>query len=143
MSSFSFKIEGIREINAALEKFSFNMERNIAKSAVRAGANVIAKEARLIVPVGKSKTLKKSIRVVARSRKQGHAVASIVTRSGKEWRKKGMDAWYAPLVEFGTKYIPARPFMRRALDGKVREVVQAMSDTVEKRIMGLALKAGK
>ena len=135
--TFNFEIKGGKELDRALKQLGPKFEKRIAKSAVRAGANVIAKEARLNVPED-SGTLKKSIKVVARSKRVGDAVASVVTRSGKKWRSKGMDAWYAPLIEFGTKNRPATPFLRTALDSKVAEAIKAMSKQIQKRIKKLA-----
>ncbi len=140
MSSFNFKIEGGKELDAALKMLGRDLETKIAKSAVRAGAQVIRKEAMLNVPV-ESGTLRNSIRVVTRSKRVGDAVASIVTRSGKKWQSKGMNAWYAPLVEFGTKHRSATPFLRPALDVKGQAAVKKMSETIQKRISKLA--AGK
>lgn len=137
MSSFNFKIEGARELDRALKRLGRDLETKVAKSAVRAGANVIAKEARLNVPEI-SGTLKRSIKVVTRSKRTGDAVASVVTRSGKKWQSKDMDAWYAPLVEFATKHRAATPFMRPALDSKGPEAIQAMSKKIQQRISKLA-----
>jgi HK97 gp10 family phage protein len=137
VSSFNFKIEGGKELDKALKQLGYDMEKKVAKSAVRAGAQVIRKEAMLNVPV-ESGTLKKSIRVVTRSRRVGDAVASVVTRSGKKYQSNGMDAWYAPLVEFGTKNRPATPFLRPALDSKGVEAVKKMSEVIQKRIAKLA-----
>lgn len=137
MSSFNFKIEGGKELDTALKQLGRDLEKKVAKSAVRAGATVIAKEARLHVPV-ESGTLKNSIRVVTRSKRTGDAVASVVTRSGKKYRSKNMDAWYAPLVEFGTKNMPAKPFLRPALDSKGGDAIKRMSEIIQKRIAKLA-----
>ena len=137
MSNFKFQIQGAKELEQALKRLGPDLERKVAKSAVRAGATVIAKEARLNVPV-ESGTLRNSIRVVTRSKRVGDAVASVVTRSGKKWRSKNMDAWYAPLVEFGTKNRPATPFMRPALDTKGGEAIKRMSEVIQKRIAKFA-----
>ena len=140
MSSFNFDIKGGKELDRALKKLGRELETKIAKSAVRQGANVIAKQARINAPVGTTGTLKRSIKVVARSKRVGDAVASVVTRSGKKWTPKGMNAWYAGKVEFGVpEYgIPARPFLRPALDTHGAEAVKAMSATIQKRIAKLA-----
>lgn len=151
MSSFEFRIQGADELDAALKAIGIEMERKIARSAVRAGAKVIADRARELAPEGSPDdkwgknytpgTLRRSIQVVTRSQKTGDAVASVVTRSGKKWQAKQMDAWYAPLVEFGTEKMQAQPFMRLALDSKYREAIQRMSEVIQKRIRKAA--AGK
>jgi len=138
--TLSFKIQGGKELDNALKELGKDLEKKVAKSAVRQGANVIAKEARLNAPVGNSGNLRRSIRVVARSRRVGDAVVSVVTRSGKKWQSRGMNAWYAGLVEFGTKNRAATPFIRPALDSKSAEAVKAMSLMIQKRISKLAKK---
>ena len=137
MSSFNFKIEGGKELDAALKKLGIDLERKIAKSGARAGANIVAKAAREKAPQD-SGTLKRSIKVVARSKRVGDAVVSVVTRSGKKWNSKGMNAWYAGKVEFGTEHTPARPFMRPALDENGERIIKAMSAKIQERITKLA-----
>lgn len=138
MNSFKFHIQGGKELDQALGRLPEKIERNVAKSAVRAGANVIAKEARLRAPVDDG-VLKRSIKVVARSKRLGPAVVSVATRSGKKWQERGMNAWYAPLVEFGTRFRPATPFLRPALDSKAGEAIKAMAKKAQERISKLAV----
>ncbi len=135
----NFKIEGAKELNKALGSFTKDIEQKIAKQAVRAGANVIAKEARLLAPMGLTGTLKRSIKVVARSKRTGDAVASVVTRSGKKYTLRNMNAWYAGMVEFGTSKNPARPFLRPALDSKGPEAIKAISNKIVARIKKMAV----
>lgn len=123
-------------MESALKRFPITVEKKIAKAAVRAGANVILKEARARVPQD-SGTLRKSLRLVARSKRVGNAVVSVVTRSGKKWNSRGMNAWYAGLVEFGTKFKRAQPFMRPALDSKSNDAIKAMGDMIRKKIAAL------
>lgn len=139
MSSFKFKIEGAKELDRALKQMGPKFEKRIAKGAVRAGATVIAKQAKLNAPV-ESGTLRKSIKVVSRSRRVGDAVASVATRSGKKWASRGMNAWYAGKVEFGAPGIgiDAKPFLRPALDAKAPEAIKAMSEYIQKRIAKMA-----
>lgn len=137
MSNFDFKIEGGKELDAALRKLGIDLERKIAKSAVRAGATVIAKQAILNAPSDEG-DLKKSIKVVTRSKRTGDAVASVVTRSGKKWSAKRMNAWYASMVEFGTEKSAAQPFLRPALDVKGAEAIKAMSKKIQDRISKLS-----
>ena len=134
--SLTFKIEGAKELERALKQIPLKFQKRIAKSAVRAGANVILKEARQRVSVDRG-VLKKSLRVVSRSRRVGDAVASVVTRAGKKWQARGMDARYAGKVEFGTKTRPATPFLRPALDTKAAEAIKAIAKMITKKIGAL------
>ena len=132
--SLTFKIEGGKELQRALSKIPLKFEKRIAKSAVRAGAAVILKEARLRVPVDDG-VLKKSLRVVARrSRRHSYSLASVVTRQGKKWQAQRMDAWYAHIIEFGSKFHSARPFMRPALDTRAAEAIKAVGQMIAKKI---------
>ena len=133
-----FKINGAKELERNLKRLPLTLERRVAKSAVRAGAAVIAKEAKQRAPVDTG-VLKRSIKVVARSRRFGDAVASVVTRAGKRWQSKNMDAWYAGLVEFGTRQRPATPFLRPAVDATQKQAVRAMAKKARERIAKLAL----
>ena len=135
----NFKIEGGKALDNALKQLGYDMEKKVAKSAVRAGANVIAKQARINAPLGDTGTLKRSIKVVTRSKRTGDAVASVVTRSGKKYTARGMNAWYAGKVEFGTLNKPAHPFLRPALDSKGDEAIKAMSEKIQQRIRKIGI----
>ena len=147
MSSFSFNIQGAKELDNALKSLGIELETKIARSAVRAGAVVIKNRAVELAPMGSDGvadgTLKRSIQVVMRSKKVGDAVASVVTRSGEKWDAKGMNAKYAGKVEFGTKHRRATPFMRPALDSQGQTAVKRMSEVIQKRIAFFARKAAK
>ncbi|MDJ0806447.1 MAG: HK97 gp10 family phage protein [Gammaproteobacteria bacterium] len=135
----SYKIRGVKSLSKALDSLTLEMRKRGAQEAVREGAKVVQKEAKLNVPID-SGTLKKSIRVVKRSRRHGDAVYSVVTRAGKRWQASGMDAWYAPFIEFGTenRHRPATPFMRTALDSQKQEVVRTMGSTLREAIRRFA-----
>lgn len=134
-----YKILGARELNGALTLLGPKIEKKLAKGAIRAGASIIAKEAKQLAPV-RTGTLKKSIQVVARSRRVGDAVVSVAVRKGKRYRSRGMDAWYAHLVEFGAKArgLRAQPFLRPALDAKKTEAFKAVGAYIARRISELA-----
>lgn len=95
------------------------------------GAEIIAKEARLLAPPGKTGRLKRGI--VAKEDKN----ASMFTGDGVAY--VGVDYGIAPhahLVEFGARggAMPAHPFMRPAIDSKQAEAAKAMEDDLLKRI---------
>ena len=70
----------------------------------------------------------------------------VTVRHGKKYRKQGkkgnlsQDAWYWRFVEFGTRKMAARPFLRPALEAKRREAAQAMKERLQQRV---ALEAKK
>ncbi len=142
-------IFGGRELDAALQSLSTKVERNILRSALRAGANEFKDAIKANIPVV-SGQLRKSVRVTTRS-KGGRVTASV-----KIGNKK---TWYAHMVEFGTRahkitpkdgkalriagYIVAdadhpgarpRPYARPAFDAKAQAAIQAVGRQIRKRL---------
>lgn len=161
-------VKGLKELNALLQSLPVKVEKNILRGAMRAGANVVKNEAKLLAPVGNPSgrnatlyggyrgALRDSIRVSGQA-KGGNVIAS-VKAGGKT--KAGADVYYAHMVEYGTKPhviegpvvingvfvgdishpgTSPRPFMRPALDSKSGAAVVAAGDYIKKR---LATKEG-
>ena len=151
-------ILGGKALAKMLSELPLKIERNIMRSALRAGASVIAAEARRNVPTD-TLELKRSIRTSSNA-KRGVVEANAVV--GNRKTKKG---WYATFVEFGTaphliragKNKPAlsfrdrngiwhrvlevnhtgaqaKPFMRPAFDSKGEEAVKAVADKIRERL---------
>lgn len=142
-------IKGGRELDAMLATLAAKVEKNIMRAALRAGANEFKAEIKANAPVHKG-DLRGSVRVSTRA-KRGTVYASV-----KVGNKK---AWYAQLVEFGTKPhkiapkaagglligghvvgavnhpgAKPHPFMRPALDSKSAAAVQAVAAKVRERL---------
>lgn len=109
---FSFSIEGLPEVTAKLKAFEPKLARKYLSQATRAAAKMVLGAAKQAVPV-LSGALQKSLRVRAKVRTKknkadiGHAVTT-----GKGWFKG--DTYYGGFIEFGTKHIAERRFMRDA-----------------------------
>ncbi len=101
-------------------------------SAVRAGANVIRKEARARAPRGgvpsemskKFGPLHKKIRA-ARVKKTRRSVEFVVNEGS---------AWYGALLEFGTKDIAPRPWLTPAFDVSAPAAVQKVGERLGKGV---------
>lgn len=142
-------LKGGKELQAFLDKLPAKIERNIMRSALRAGAKIIADEAKLNVPV-RDGDLRNSIRVTTRARK------GQVSASAKAGSKK---AWYWRFVEFGTAAhtiksstgaslffnggayktvrhpgARARPFMRPAMDSRADDAIRAVGMKIKERL---------
>lgn len=136
-------VRGLADLQRELDQLPAKIEANVMRGALRAGANVIADEARRRVPVGTGQ-LKESIRVSVRVLPGGKLVATVkaggrfkVYSSGKA--VKGADyktsragggvdyhaPFYAHFVEFGTARHWIKPKNRKSLfvAGLMREVV--------------------
>lgn len=103
-------VKGLEDLQKLLDILAPRIEKNIMRGALRAGANVIKKEAQNNVPVGPASkegarlygayagALRDSVRVSTKS-KRGKVTAT-VKAGGKT--KKGADVFYAHMVEYAT-----------------------------------------
>lgn len=150
MSANDTNIRGGRELDQLLQTLPAKMEKNINRAGLRAGAAVLLAEVKQNIPVA-SGALRDSARITSRAR--GGSV-SVSVKVGS------FNAWYAHLVEFGTRphvITPknpggalqfggittrsaqhpgsrARPFMRPALDTKLPEAIDAITKKIRERL---------
>jgi len=115
LNASGVEIKGLEELQSALKQFPQNIQKNIMRGAVRAGASLIAKDAKANVP-SNTGVLKDSIGIVAGKPKNKNFIRFWVTpregfmrtvkftlADGTKWKIKGeADGWYAHMVEFGT-----------------------------------------
>jgi len=147
----TFKIEGLAELGKALRELPERVARNGLRVSVYAGAKVVRDEARARAPkaaqsLGPNQpppgTLKRSVNMkhIPELSSLTRQTFFVTVRHGKKYRKQGkkgnlsQDAWYWRFVEFGTRKMRARPFLRPALEAKRREAGQAMKDRLSERI---------
>lgn len=109
MSETKF-IEGLPEVYAALQKLPAEIEAKVVRFALRAGANVIKQAAIANAPI-RSGLLKSTIKASAKRVANGEVVVSVKAGSRQ---KGGGGAFYAHMVEFGTK-----PHQIRSRTGKI------------------------
>lgn len=142
-------IVGGRALDAALKTLPAKIERNILRSALRAGGNVFKKDMQANVPVEEGE-LRASVRTTTRSKK-GMVYAAV--------KVGGKRAPHAHLVEFGTKphQIKAKkgggltvgggvvfsvdhpgakphPFARPSFDAKPPAAIQAVGQKIRERL---------
>lgn len=140
-----FEVKGLDELYQRLEQLPVKLERNILRGAFRAGAKVIADEARRRAPVLQSMdprrvfgALAKSVRVMATGTRGGVVKGGVVAggRSsvGRGKDKVQADAFYAHFVEYGTQKMPPKPFMRPAIDGKTQACVDETARYIKDRV---------
>lgn len=141
----SVQVKGLKELGEALQTLPVKLERNVMRSAMRAGMKIIMDEARSNVPA-KTGALRDSLRISTRSFRG--TVTAKVTVGNRQ-------AWYGRFVEFGTAaHVIAskpgsllafgggfyravnhpgatpRPFMRPAFDSKHPQALQAFANKV-------------
>lgn len=132
----SLKFEGTAEFANLLKQLGAATAGKIGTQAVKAGAEVIADEARRLVHV-RSGALRDSIAVKIEKKNRGaDEVAAIVGF-------KSPQSSLAHLEEFGTMHQAAHPFLRPAVDAAAGEAIQEMSRVLGKGIEREARKLAK
>ena len=144
-------IEGLAELNRALRELPQRIANRGLRTAVYAGAKVIRDEARHRAPKAAQSlgikqppagTLKRSVimKHIRELSGGGRQTFYVLVRQGKKYRNQGkrgnlsQDAWYWRFVEFGTRKMAARPFLRPALESRRREAVEAIKGRLAQRI---------
>lgn len=158
----NIKIQGLAELNKMLQLLPSNVEKNILRGGLRAGAAVFRDKTRENIPA-QMLALKRSIRITTNSR-SGRITATVVAGN--------RDAYYAHWIEYGTasyytgkgktvgrpyairprggiaalKFnniymgsvihpgVKPRPYMRPAVDAGTQEALRAMVDYMKSRI---------
>ncbi len=111
-----------KELRRKLKTMPVDLRRRVTKEAVRAGANVIRKQAKWNVKAKFQKyatgTLAKNIGMQMKVRNVGiEGEVSINIGPTKH-------AWYGRLLETGTRSFSAKPWLRPAFDTKKEEAVR-------------------
>lgn len=135
------KISGLQEIEKLLKMLPDKPARAALDAGMRAGGQIIRKEAISLAPV-----LKGGPRIVKyRGKKRilipGLLKKCIIVKKGKD-QSGGVNfavavhklAFYAHWAEWGTHKMRAQPFMRPALDKKGAEAIKKIRDITLSRI---------
>lgn len=150
MSTRDEVVHGGRELQELLDTLPGKMQKNINRAGLRAGAAVFLAEVKQRIPVLRG-ALRDSARITTRAK--GSEVSASVKVGNRQ-------AWYAHLVEFGTRPhvikpknaggtmqfggitarsvdhpgTRARPFMRPTADDKTPEAIAAVTKKIRERL---------
>ena len=113
--SVTVTLHGAPQLKAQFAKLGEAVAGPKVKAALRAGALVIANDAKARAPV-RTGTLRRSI--------------GIEDGPGPYEVSIGTDLEYAPYVEFGTYKMAARPYLRPAFDENVGAARQEIADVL-------------
>lgn len=112
-------VKGLKELDAALAELPQKLARKAVVDSLAAGARIVAKDAKRRIPRDTGLTQKQ---IVVRRRRNVARVA------GKGFRTVGLSTvivgvvgdrgHIAQFIEKGTSRMPARPFLRPALDSQ-------------------------
>jgi HK97 gp10 family phage protein len=136
MAKTDYTIEGARDIERVLEAIGPKLAGQVGGNAVRAGARVIVKEAKRLVPV-RSGHLRDSIKIVTlkKNQKASDVVGVLIGFEKPSSR-------IAHLIEFGTSHSAAQPFMRPAMDSQHSEILDAIGKALASGVIKKATKIG-
>lgn len=144
-------LTGFKELAEKLKQLPKKVAKNGLRRAVSSGAAIVRNDARKRAPVATGE-MKRDIMMKREKDKQGGsttgAVYSVYVRSGKKSRLAGKkrdverDSFYWKFVEFGTKDMPAQPFMRPAFEANKDEAVAAIGKTLNEAIQAAAVQEG-
>lgn len=144
MASSAIQIKGLAELHKVLQSFPVKLEANILRGGLRAGSKVFLDAARVSVPK-RSNQLRNSVRMSGGKDPTG-TIYSIVTAGSRDkvYNSKGRpiknepifeinpngvkkykNAFYAHMVEFGTRRHFIKPIKRKSLffAGLAKEVI--------------------
>jgi HK97 gp10 family phage protein len=167
----SFKIEGLKELEAGLEQFKRSTQRGILERALKRAAKPVVDEAKAAAPV-RTGALKKSISTKVIRSNAGKAAFAKAMGSGASREEAGLAARdanraargqgasalvrvqatapHAIFAEFGTRHSPAHPFMGPAFQHGGSTVPKSIAADIKiemeksaRRIAARAAKKGK
>ena len=131
MASVSISFDNIPEVVAKLKKLQTTAQKTrVLKSIFRESSKPLVAAARANVP-NKTGNLKKSIKFFTTRSKTTFYVGP---RAG---RRQKNDGFYGRWLEFGTKYIAAKPFMQPAIKQAGGLVKARVSKHVQKKLQAV------
>jgi HK97 gp10 family phage protein len=132
----TFTIAGQKELTKALRGLPVKVQKNVIRQAMRAGMKLVQEEAKRVAPVGETGDLKSAIKIRAGKTRRGSIAIEVRVGEGDF---KG-DQYYAAFLEYGTSRMPAKPFLRPALD---QAGPKARAVAMEKLLSGVEREASK
>lgn len=144
MARTQIKVEGFRELRSKIAKLDGRLQKKVYGAAVRAGGKVLVDAAKAKVPV-RTGSVRKSLTHRANSKpskglfgvkvtikgglKASPRVAHRKGNKGKPYFPDAVERYYR-FQELGTKHHPAKPFLKPAIEGKAREVLNVVKETL-------------
>lgn len=133
------KLLGMRELRNRINRLDQRMQKRIYNKAARAGGQIVVNYAKQIAPV-RTRTIQRSLVQRASSKiAQGFFGVKVSVRPGRAAsqrtaRRRGVGREYKPDVveryyrfqETGTKYHPAKPFLKPALQVNAGAILRAI-----------------
>lgn len=161
-NGITFDRASLNGVISAIDRLPSELKKSAEKAVLRAGAKPIlsAVKGNLSGSPVKTRTgtLKKSMGLTVQSKRDGWVEARVGSKSGSKTKyAKGVTgrrtrgrqgkplyaeevAWY---LEQGTSKMPAKPFIRPALDSAAPEVATAMANGLERHLTKVAARLAR
>jgi len=120
------------EVANALVGLEDKLREKALRKGIKAGLKAIEFTAKHYVPVDKGR-LKEAIKTSTSKKKWGGIIGNVFVRAGKT-KNDPAGAYYAHMVEFGTKNMSAQPYMRPAFELNSPAILQRMVQEIQKTI---------
>lgn len=133
-------IEGMQELMRSSRAVD-EAVRRILGEAVKAGADIVAQDARARAPVDTG-ALRRGIKAEItwdKNKSKAFAGAGMdkdMNDTFVKYSSNGKRYYYPASIEYGTKNAPARPFLRPALEHNKARVKQEVTDRIKRAMEG-------
>lgn len=142
--------QGLKDLEAELVALGANEGRKVLTRAARKAFAPVLEAARAAAPVDSGLT-RDALTIATQKPKDGESVVNVGLRVGRpkgtRLRKDGKKAtsphWRWHFIEGGTSSLPARPFLRPALDTNAESVVGSLRGELRKVIERVLKKRKK
>jgi len=137
MAAIDISIFGDKKLEKQFKKLDLKLQKKTIKKALRDSAKIVKNTAKARVGVRSGK-LKKSLKVrTEKGLKRGQFGIVVVTGTREELNIDADDKYYYPAaVEFGTKNLPAKPYLRPAIDENRDLIFDLIASRIRSAIKG-------
>lgn len=159
----SMKFDGLSHVRAVLDHLGAKLESKVIVQAMRQAMKPVLQSAKANAPVA-SGELRNSLRIVTQRARKRRNILRVGVVPGRKWFTG--DAYYAGFVEFGFQKapvirvngqlksaknkrregyteVPARPFLRPALDSNAENVKTIFRQQVQSRAAKYAVQVAR
>lgn len=130
---FNLDIKGAKRLNRKLDRMGTTAGRKVVRPAMRAALVPVVQSAKAFAPVDSGR-MRQSIKAFVTNSRRDGIDGRVRTGTRRQLRIPADAKYYYPAaIEFGSRRMSARSFLRRAVTARKREAL---------KILGAGIKAG-
>ena len=130
------RLEGIEELKKIFKQLDREVKKQIYEKAVQEGAEMVVQTAKAKVPVDTG-ALKESIKIIeSKAGEKGSfsKVGSDIAIHKRDAVTRQAHGYYSFFTEYGTSRMPARPFIRPALDENSQKIKDKFIEVLKSEV---------